>query len=181
MPSAAGDPKWRGDGMSAAPIGCMARAIEIPDPEPFIHRNWRFQRVSWIAMAIVIFAALGGGLGRGPLARAQRRVGPVEVGWERVTRHGAPTSITLTLHRAERDIVDFFINASFLEAMKMDELVPSPRSMSIQGDRVICSISILDTPAKVRLSFRPDGLGLRRATVGVTGSSEVQLWMFVLP
>lgn len=162
----------------------MAKGIELPDPEPFIHRNWLFQRVGWAAMLLLVVAGLVGALGRGPLARSVLQTGGLRVEWDRVTRHGATSRIEVTLDEAslpDGANVQLFIDDALLEVVDIERVLPPPRQVVAMGDRLVSSVEIRRPPARLHLSVRPHRLGLHRGTLGVVGGPEVGLSLLTLP
>ena len=67
--------------------------------ERALRREWRFERIGWGVIALVLVAGSVGLFGDGRLASASASTtaGGAVVHYERVVRHGAPSEISLRL------------------------------------------------------------------------------------
>jgi hypothetical protein len=165
--------------------------IEIEQDRKHLEREWRFQRVGWVLLLLIVLAALSGLLGRGPLARARSGPAnaPVRLEYERIVRHGSPTVLTVLLSpEANREkTVRLWIERGYLEAVEIERIVPEPEQQEVteQGGipGILYSIRLMRSgqPARVCLYIKPDHYGLQRGKIGLSERPAVSFEQWVLP
>jgi len=149
--------------------------------------EWRFERIGWAAMLLVVAATLLGAFGRGPLSRAEAGAagGPLHLRYERLVRHNSPAPLNLELApgAAPDGQARVWIDHDYLEQFDVDHIVPEPESSAAGPDRTTYVFRVADPtrPARITFGLVPQGFGRLRARVGLAGQPPVELSQFVFP
>ena len=159
--------------------------IEIEEDVDFLHKEWRFQRVAWAVIALVLAAAALGAFGRGPISHTSAGdTQTLQIDYERITRHGAANDIAIRIGAAApRDsIVHLAISRSFIDAHHVESIAPEPAQQRIEGDLLVYSFARRNASTMhIELKVRPLGYGARDATVQIVGSSALRIKQFIMP
>ena len=113
---------------SADPARPPGRSLQLAEDMAFQERNWRAERIAWMAMALTVLAALLGLFGSGPLseARSADPSGALEVSYSRFLRLSAPASITVKARPAPAPAERFALqlDAEFTQAFRIASVTP---------------------------------------------------------
>jgi len=155
--------------------------IEVNQDLDFQRAEWRFQRVAWVAIALIAVASILGAFGRGPLAHATATTanGELTVEYERIARHTAITRFDLHFPRAQGE-VGVSIPSSYLKGAELRSIVPEPtKTESGAGNSTF--YFDLKPGAVITFVFEPDALGSHLFELGLNGRPALRLKQFVLP
>ena len=161
--------------------------LEIDQDMAFQERGWRLQRAAWVAMLLVIVAALLGLFGTGPLsaATAGDDDGPLAVEYQRFVRHDGRTTVTVFVGggQAAGDQVEFAISADYLDGVEVMGISPEPEDVRVTGDRQVYVFAVEDPaqPIEVAFSLKPREMGRLSGEVGVPGGQTVTFDQFSYP
>jgi hypothetical protein len=160
--------------------------LEINQDLDFQRREWRVQRVGRAVMVLLLFAALAGVFGAGPLSRAtagERETLAVE--YDRFLRRGADNRLTVRVgpRAATGREVRLWVPPRYLERMHYERAVPEPQRTVFAPGRLwlIFPVASPGTPFEVVLDFKPQQVGPARAALGVAGGPTLSLSQFVYP
>ena len=148
-------------------------------------RGWRVQRAAWLAMLVVVLAALGGLFGNGPLSWSTRTStdGDLRVTYDRFARLGgnAELGIDLGTSSDESSNVAIEIERSYLEAVVVQSVTPQPDSVESAGE-FLRYVFRADSGSPLRVVFEvePDSAWSASGRVRA-GGDDVELDMFVYP
>lgn len=160
--------------------------LERDQDERVLRREWRFERVGWSALALVIAAGLAGLFGDGGLSTVavSSPDGGAAMRHERVVRRNAPTEIELRLPaEAGGDTVAVVsVDDEYLRRTDVRRVTPEPLRVRAAGGRVEFHLLRVDPaqPMTVVLRVEGESMGLRRATIG-TSHGPIFLRQLVLP
>jgi hypothetical protein len=161
------------------------RQIQLEDDPRFHRRNWRVQRFGWAVMAVVLLAALAGGLGRGPLSWASARSagGTIEVEYDRVLRHAAPSTLRVTFTPASAGpAASLRLPRQFVEDAVLQSILPAPARAWSDGRYLTYEFALAQrTPLTVVFDFQPDGYNWLHGEVAQPGGEAVRFRQFILP
>lgn len=171
------------DSGSGAPA--PARLEHVEDDVRVLRREWRFERIGWCVLALVIVAGCAGLLGGGQLAGASvvSADGRVTMDYERIVRHGAPTDIVLRLAppAAGDTAVTVAIDQEYLAAGGVGRILPAPLEMHGADGRLVYRFRGAPGRATViDFALVPGTLGVRRASL-TTDHGTLPLRQLVLP
>ena len=161
--------------------------LEIEQDPVFQRRDWRMQRIGRIAMLGFVLAALAGVFGAGPVARASARSsdGRLEVGYNRIARHGAPEPLRVRVapSPAGDSIIDLWIDQQYAHGLLLHGVSPEPVEMRAGETRLVYRFRVVDPsrPADIIFDAEAGRLWGRRGTVGLVNGDSVRFRQFVLP
>lgn len=167
----------------------MSRATEVgelqleQDPT-FQRRDWLVQRVGWALMLVVVLAAAGGLLGRGPAARAT--IGdagaPIRIEYMRIIRHATAERLTMRLANVtgERRIV---LDSAIVAALEIQRVVPAPIRMDGVAGGVAYTFGFAGPPGEraIVLDYASQRYGRQGGGITVQDQPPIRLSFFVLP
>lgn len=163
-----------------------AASLELEQDDRILQREWRFERVGWGAIALVLVAGFTGLLGDGAFASASvaSADGGTVVRYERIVRHGAPSRVELRLAPASRadTVAVVSLSEDYHSDMDVQRVSPVPLRVRASSGRVEYHLLHLDPgqPMTVVFSIQAGSVGMRRAAVG-TRHGVVELRQLVLP
>lgn len=160
--------------------------LELHEDINFQRRDWVFERAGWFCMLFVVVAAGAGLLGHGPLSDTHAAAADrsLVVEYARFERHGAPSSLTVHVHRQRTSdsTVRVWLSNEYLRGIRLNKIVPQPETEISAADRTFFEVSVApgtDT-ARVTFHFTPETIGSRQLRVG-GGPRELTLSQFVYP
>lgn len=160
--------------------------IEVEEDLGFLKREWRWQRIGWVGMGLLVVAGLLGAFGNGPLSK--RQVGNTAhfaVEYERLLRHGARAELTFQIAPALQPdtIVQLILPLSYVRALQLEFTAPQPLQQSMQGQDVMFGFRAAgaDRPLEIVAQVRPLGYGNVRGRVALPNALALTINHFVLP
>ena len=160
-------------------------AVAVGEDLEFQRCWWKFERGVWIFFILVLIADLSGLLGRGPLAKAERRAGDgsLHVKYERVER--ANTSSIMTLLPGNAAIRDgkfrIYVSDSIVKQLGAQRVIPQPESSVLGSGGVTYTFPATTLPLTVQIELKPSFIGMHHFMVAVPGDQAVAAKAFVLP
>jgi hypothetical protein len=160
--------------------------LEQPENQRASSREWWTERIGWIAISIILIAALLGAFGPGPLSHREATSddGRLTVDYYRVQRYSAPAELRIRFEPdATAELVDLAFSQSFVDEIKLESITPSPTAVSLQGKRVVYSFRVADLGehGHVVYRFEHESFGPLTGTVVLLPGSEVPLSQFICP
>jgi hypothetical protein len=151
----------------------------------FQYREWRFQRLGWALISVLLAAAIGGLFGGGLLSQARVSApdGSLQVAYERFARADAPTIMTITMLPAisERQVrVEF--DRAYLQSIVIEYMVPLSQQVHAGPDRIVHVFDV-GQPAQAMtatLHMRPLVAGLVEGKIAL-GHRAVTLRQLIYP
>jgi hypothetical protein len=162
--------------------------FEIDEDMEFERRSWRWQRVGWAVMTLVMLAALLGLFGTGWLdsAVAGQPGSQMWLEYDRFGRAQAETS-RLQIHlgpgAGANGKVRIWINREYLDGMQVTNLTPEPESVEAGPDRFtyVFNAPAASQPAVVIFRLEPDKIGRLNGQVGLEGGASLGFKQFIYP
>lgn len=123
-------------------------SIDLAEDPVFQEKDWRFQRIGWVIMILIIIAALLGLFGDGPFSHGNIAADDgTSVVYEKITRIHKQTSTDILIPLSASAIsaseqietqsyFDVAMSAGFVHGMGLTSVVPAPRHM-IQTDSMV--------------------------------------------
>ena len=153
----------------------LSAALERDQREPVLQREWRFERLGWGMLALILAAGVFGVFGDGVVATASSRSadGAVVLRYGRIIRRDAPAELELRLAAAPvaDSVVVISLSEDYLGGMDVERVVPEPILVRASSGRVEHHLLRLAPPRPmvVRFSVRANAIGTRRAAFAVDG------------
>lgn len=170
-----------------AEIG-RADDLEIGQDLDFQRRQWVMQRVGWVAMGMVILAALVGFMGAGPLSKAS--VGGPDAGlrlmYLRFDHLHAPTEVRMEISgdAIREGVVRVWVDQAFLDRIQLEQVIPEPEEVLAKPDRTVYVFQAESDPSQpiqVMFQFQQDAFGVHTDRVGLVDGPELTFWQVVYP
>lgn len=147
-------------------------------------RAWRFERIGWGMLYLLIILTLLGLFSKGVLSktRAQNDSGSVVVEYQRFERNGTVSNLTLRVKAGKDGTASVGLDGDFFDKFTIQMIQPQPTASRNQG----AGVGWIFQPDEkgwvtVHLSMHAEGVGLVRSTVFSADSSEVRLTQFIYP
>lgn len=146
---------------------------------------WRFERIAWTVLSVILIADLAGVFGRGPLANAQKRAadGSIHVKYERIERYSTPSILTVSV--AQSAIHDgkfqLWVSDNLVKPLGNQRVVPQPAESALENGGIRYTFPVSATPASVEFSLQPGSAGIDHLRLNVPGASPVELTIAVVP
>src|SRR5688572_32122600 len=124
--------------------------FELGQDLPFERRTWTVQRIGWMAMALVVAAALAGVFGNGLLSHAML-TSPEQLfklEYERFLRFQARAELRLAIAQPAIDQgqARILISQEYLRNMRLQTIVPQPTRIETTDAGVVYSFDVPDPP-----------------------------------
>ena len=158
-------------------------SLDLDEHMPFQRRSWRAQRIAWVAMALILLAALLGAFGRGPLsdARAASDDGSLSVRYDRIARNQAPLELRVRFADRWSGPTTLWVSTDYLERLRVKAITPEPAAQEAAPDRLRLVFD-LARGGEVLVRFETEGAGVLRAAIGIEGTpTTVSFRQTVLP
>jgi hypothetical protein len=160
-------------------------AVAVGEDLDFQRRWWRFEKVAWLLLAVVLIADGLGAFGRGWLAKAQLITadGSLRVRYERVERVGTPSEMTIEFGpSAVRDQkVQMFASQAIVKELGAQRIIPQPIASEIGPGGITYTFSAAGSPAIASMAMQPSFPGIHHLELRVLGSEPIRATIVVLP
>lgn len=151
----------------------------------FQRREWMVQRVAWVAMTLILLAALAGLLGSGPLSSTTTEAGPLAVEYNRFERRHAPTGLVIRVApgASSGDRVEVWLPVAFVESLDIESVMPEPAEVRSDGDRIVYAFAIGDPsrPFDATFALEHNNTGSVAGAVGLVDGPEIAFRQIVYP
>lgn len=162
------------------------RSREHPIREDMAYqlKVWRFERLGWYVLVLVVLMGLMGVFSRGLLSSRDVRSddGKVRVEYEMFHRNGSTNSMKITLSSTPDTQVELGLAGQLMEGFSIETLQPIPlRSRSSSKGIRLWLQTDLDGQATLYITLRGDGLGFHRSQISSPGTNGIKLVQFIFP
>jgi hypothetical protein len=161
--------------------------LEIDQDLRFQKREWAFERVSWVVMALFVLAGLLGLLGRGPMSyqTAASPDGTVSVEYERFVNHRAGAQMTV---RVPGDVTAggtfrLVINQDYLRGVQVQQITPTPDTTEAGEGRQVFVFRAADPgrPTAVVFYLEAEGPATLTGRISIPGGPPAEFTQVVYP
>ena len=113
--------------------------LELTEDLEFEQREWKVQRAAWFIMALLVTVGLLGLFGAGPLSSRTitSNDGALKLEYDRFERWQAPSTLRVSLRPTGLPTARLWISRDFQEAVKVESIVPPPRSVEERSDGMV--------------------------------------------
>lgn len=168
-------------------MGSSSLKASLDSELSFQRKQWRIERIAWIAMAALIFYALAGGLGGGgPLSIAELAAadGNARVRYEKFARQLAPTSVDISVTQPpDGRPAQLHISGSYLSSMTVRSIIPEPDTTTVAENGYVFVFKRLSGVAdtKIRLQLEPQQMGAAKGWLVINNGERLGINQFVFP
>lgn len=163
----------------------VAGEIAVGEDLDFQRKWWRFERIVWAILLLVIVADVLGVFGRGWLAKAQDRTpdGALTLHYERVERASTPSIMTLDFgNQAIHDgRVQLYISNSLVKPLGAQRVSPEPLTSTIGDGGITYTFPATAAPMSVQIELMPSFPGIHSFEMRVPGSQPIRRKIAVVP
>ncbi|MGL6244475.1 hypothetical protein [Pseudomonas sp.] len=161
-----------------------SRNFPVNEDMAFQRKVWRFERVGWYALVLIVLLTLAGLFSKGPLS-SRALVSPDQklmIEHELFHRSGSTSSMVIHVQANPHQTVELQITGDFLQGFSIDTLQPDPLRSST-ADQGIKWWLQADAAGKstLYLTVRSDGLGLYESQVVTPGAKALKVTQFIYP
>jgi hypothetical protein len=161
---------------------------DIAEDPGFQRGSWTIERISWVLILLVLAAGLLGLFGSaGPLNRATAGAadGPLQMEYARLTRHGAPTALEVTVDGTvvTEDTVRIAISREYLASVEVSNVLPEPQDVELTPDAFIYVFPVAEGGAPLTITFEvePQHYWRHQGTIGLAAGESLRFTQFVYP
>ena len=167
--------------------------LDVHENLAFQRRAWIVERISWVAMSLLLILTMLGLFATGPLASTTRTDASqqISVSYERFVRHQGHVDWSVEVQRltVDQQSIDLFISSDLLREQTIEQFIPEPSSSRVAPDGFYYTFDIdpeaLPGPVRIHVHSTVDGLGALDGRVGLLRDDgavvDVDLWMFAYP
>lgn len=158
--------------------------LEIEHDPVFQARAWRFQRIAWVILTVVLAAALVGLLGPGPYSKTTIGDEKLKVEYQRLGRWQAPEELRFFVgsNQARDDRVVIWVDSPFLHAHDVQYITPSPRAVEAFNGGFNYIFAVEDQQAlEVCFTIEPQKVGMKKGRVALGHQPPMVFRQFVFP
>ena len=162
----------------------LSRRHPVQENMRMQHRVWRFERVGWYVLVIIVLLALAGLFGNGPLsdAEAVSQDGRLKVEYQRLSRSGTTDSLFITIQGVPGKPVMVELAGSLLREASIETMQPEPQVSMSHGPALLLQLGTTnDGVATLYLTLRSEHVGTLQGVVRAGSQAEVQFSTFLYP
>jgi len=166
------------------PDDLHSRDYPVREDMPQQRRIWRFERLGWYALMVLIVLTLAGLFSKGPLSTTEVRSadGQLRVEYQRFLRNGSSDALVIHMRGAAHTPLALEINGELLQGFNVEMLQPQPLKASTAGEGVkLWTLSDDQGRATLHLTLRSDGVGRFDTRVSLANGATVDLSQFIYP
>ncbi|HZW40508.1 MAG TPA: hypothetical protein VFF33_14510 [Ignavibacteriaceae bacterium] len=129
-------------------------------------REWRFERIGWVIMSIILLAALLGFLGEGLLSHKSTgdSFTKMQIEYYNIERLETPMTISIYLNNIESTgkMVKLSVSRDYLSRMRVNSILPEPDKTEIDGMfyNYIFNSPKEKTNSLIQFELEPDRIGI---------------------
>ena len=153
--------------------------LQLDQDLAFQRANWRFERIGWGVMAVLVLAALLGLFGKGPLSDATARTDNAALNYQRFSHWESPDRLTFHI-RAPGEQTVLRLSRAYLERVRVEEITPAPVSTRALSEWIEFKFHT-GGESTITFHIQPQTFGLQRAQYVVDNGARVAFWQFVYP
>lgn len=161
-----------------------SRAFPVREDMAYQLKVWRFERVGWYVLVLLVILTLLGLFSRGPLSGrdVQTSDGRLAVKYELFHRNGSTNPMVLHLKGAPQAVLEVELGGDWLEGFDVQALQPQPlRSASAGQGLKLWVQADAQGEASLYLSLLSEGLGTYHSHITLPGGGSVSFDQFIFP
>ena len=159
--------------------------LAVGEDLEFQRKWWRFEKIIWPILALLVLVDMLGGFGRGWLAKAKTSTPDhaMTVDYEHVVRTGTPSIMLFSFGDAaiHDGKITLYLSESVVKQLGAQRIAPQPLISTIGDGGITYVISGTRSPASVQIQLQPSFPGMHKFRAQVEGSPPIQGSVFVMP
>lgn len=169
---------------NSEPDDFHSRAYPVREDMAYQLKVWRFERVGWYVLVLLVILTLLGLFSHGPLSNrdAHSPDGRLSVSYERFHRNGSTNALILHLKGQPDAVLEVELGGDWLDGFDVQALQPQPlRSASVGQGMKLWVQADARGEANLHLSLLSEGLGTYHSRVALPGGTAVSFDQFIFP
>ena len=167
------------------PVPHLGR-LEIDEDLPLQHRLWRFERIGWAALGLIIGAGLFGLFGGGPLSRAEAIApsGALAVHYERFLHKDTRTTLRLRPGPTQADGWRWIsLSRDYVDRVAIERVIPDPDRMVVTGRglRLGFAPGAADEAGEIAIALTPSQAGILHGELSAGSGPGATFTQLVYP
>jgi hypothetical protein len=145
--------------------------------------GWAFERVGWLAMGVVVLAAVAGAFGGGWLSFQAATGGDSLVArYPRLGRAHSPLELHVTWPASQSEAT-LWIERAYLDDFAIEEVRPPPSSVTLHPQRIYYSFRVSNAGERVAIELRVRAKrgGRFVGSIGFEDEAAVAIRQFMFP
>ncbi|AZF04924.1 hypothetical protein [Pseudomonas sp. R5-89-07] len=166
------------------PDDLHSRDYPVREDMPQQRRIWRFERLGWYGLVVLIVLTLAGLFSKGPLSTTEVRSanGQLRVEYQRFLRNGSSDALVIHMQGVAGKPLELEINGELLQGFNVEMLQPQPLKASTAGEGVkLWTLTDDQGRATLHLTLRSDGVGSFDTQVSLANGATVDVSQFIYP
>ncbi|HVF65839.1 MAG TPA: hypothetical protein VNE58_17785 [Casimicrobiaceae bacterium] len=156
--------------------------LDIGEDIEHTRRTWTVQRAGWIAMALVVGAALLGVFGKGPLSGATRESAGLSVDFDRFARWRGEIDVRVTPAATAGRTLALTLPQTYLEQIELVAVTPPALRVEPREDRTTFVFAgATGAPQEIVFRVKPNRIGFLDGAIGVEGAAAADFRTLVFP
>lgn len=159
--------------------------IAVGENIDFQRKWWRFEKIIWPILLLIVIADMLGVFGRGWLAKAHAETPDhaLTLDYERVARASTPSIMTFKFGPAaiHNNRIVLFVSDSIVKPLGAQRISPEPALSIIGKNGITYVFASSDSPASAQIQLQPSFPGPHTFRVQVLGSESINGSIFVMP
>lgn len=145
---------------------------------------WRFERVGWYVLLLIMLLTLLGAFSKGPLSdrQAQSDDGRLVVSYEALARNGGSSRLVVQLRGRPGEPLAVTLHGELLDGFSIDSLQPQPLASTSGKDALMFTLGAdAHGDAMLYIGLRADGVGRFHSELQLAGGPPLPLTHFIYP
>lgn len=164
--------------------GTRYAGLQINEDINFKRKEWAFERLGWVLMALLVVTALAGLFSSGPLS--QKKIsdpaGGLQIQYERFQRlHSSGIMKIDILSAAGTGNAGILLQGDIIRNFETETIRPDPANIALTENGWRMEFPVSATPASIRLTAKPWKIGLTKGRIALEGHDPVEISIFVYP
>ncbi|SDB25725.1 hypothetical protein [Pseudomonas sp. NFACC13-1] len=161
-----------------------SRQFPVREDMAFQHKVWRFERVGWYVLVLLVVLALLGLFSRGPLSSRELHSddGSLGVEYQAFHRNGSSNVLVIRLKGQPNAVLAVELGGDWLEGFEVQALQPAPMRSAGAGQGMTLWVQADERgQASLHLSLLGDGFGTYHSRIATPGGASVSFNQFIFP
>lgn len=161
-----------------------SRQFPVGEDMVFQHKVWRFERVGWYVLVLLVILTLLGLFSRGPLSSRELHSsdGSLSVEYEAFHRNGSSNAMVIRLKGQPNAVLEIALEGDWLEGFEVQALQPPPLRSAAAGQGMRLWVQADERgQASLHLSLLGEGFGTYHSRIATAGGAAVSFNPFIFP
>ena len=161
-----------------------SRQFPVGEDMVFQHKVWRFERVGWYVLVLLVILTLLGLFSRGPLSSRELHSsdGSLSVEYEAFHRNGSSNAMVIRLKGQPNTVLEIALEGDWLEGFEVQALQPPPLRSAAAGQGMRLWVQADERgQASLHLSLLGEGFGTYHSRIATAGGASVSFNPFIFP